>query len=125
MIKKQLATFAIRWVISSVAMFICINWFGGFTEGSEGLRTSFWLYATAGLVFSLVNSVVKPIATIFSLPLLFVTLGVFTVILNAAMVALTIWILPGVKMSFGGALGSCLVISAINFLVNLVVPDVK
>ncbi len=125
MIKKQLATFALRWLISSVAMYICINIFGSFAEGSEGLRTSFWLYVVAGLVFSLINSVVKPIATIFSLPLLFITLGVFTVILNAAMVALTIWILPDVKMNFGGAIGSCLVISLINFLVNLVVPDVK
>jgi putative membrane protein len=79
----------------------------------------------AGLIFSVVNSVVKPIATIFALPLLFLTLGIFTVILNAAMVGLTILILPDVSMTFWGAIGSCLVISVINFLVNLAVPDVK
>ena len=125
MIKKQISTFLIRWLISTVAMYICINMFGIFAEGSEWLKTSFWLYVAAGLIFSLVNSVVKPIATIFSLPLLFLTLGLFTVILNAGMVALTILILPDVSMTFWGAMGSCLVISLINFLVNLVVPDVK
>ncbi len=125
MIKKQISTFLIRWLISTVAMYICINMFGIFAEGSEWLKTSFWLYVAAGLIFSLVNSVVKPIATIFSLPLLFLTLGLFTVILNAGMVALTILILPDVSMTFWGAIGSCLVISLINFLVNLVVPDVK
>ena len=52
-------------------------------------------------------------------------LGLFTVILNAGMVALTILILPDVSMTFWGAIGSCLVISLINFLVNLAVPDVK
>ena len=125
MIKKQLATFLIRWFISTVAMIICINLFGIFDEGAEELRNSSWIYVLAGLVFSLVNSVVKPIAMIFSLPLLFLTLGVFTIVLNAAMVALTILIIPGVSMTFWGAIGSCLVISLINFLVNLVVPDVK
>ncbi len=125
MIKKQIATFLVRWLISTVAMYICINMFGIFEEGTEWLKTSFWLYVAAGLVFSLVNSVVKPIATIFSLPLLFLTLGLFTVILNAGMVALTILMIPDVSMTFWGAMGSCLVISLINFLVNLVVPDVK
>lgn len=125
MIKKQISTFLIRWLISTVAMYICINMFGIFAEGAEWLKTSFWLYVAAGLIFSLVNSVVKPIATIFSLPLLFLTLGLFTVILNAGMVALTILIIPDVSMTFWGAIGSCLVISLINFLVNLAVPDVK
>ena len=125
MIKKQITTFLVRWLISTVAMYICINMFGIFEEGTEWLKTSLWLYAAAGLVFSLVNSVVKPIATIFSLPLLFLTLGLFTVILNAGMVALTILMIPDVSMTFWGAMGSCLVISLINFLVNLVVPDVK
>jgi hypothetical protein len=41
------------------------------------------------------------------------------------MVALTIWILPNVSMSFWGAIGSCLTISLINYLVNITVTDVK
>ena len=123
--KKQMKTFLFRWFVSSVLMFICINIFGQFKEGSEGLQSSFWFYVVAGLVFSLINSIVKPIATIFTLPLIFVTLGLFTLIVNAAMVALTVWILPDVTMTFGGALGSCLLISVINFLVNLTVASVK
>jgi len=125
MIKKQLSTFIIRWLVSTVAMYICLNMFGRFAEGAEAMRSSFWLYVAAGLVFSLVNSVVRPIAMIFSLPLLFLTLGLFTIILNAAMVALTVLFLPDVSMGFWGAIGSCLMISLINFLVNIVVPDVK
>jgi putative membrane protein len=83
------------------------------------------MYAAAGLVFSLVNSFVKPLATIFALPAIFLTLGLFTILVNTAMVGLTIWIIPDVYISFWGAVGSCLVISVINFLVNLAMPDVK
>ncbi len=125
MIKKQFVAFLIRWIVSSVAMYICINFFGEFKEGSEWMQSSFWLYLSAGLIFSLVNTVVKPIATIFALPLIFVTLGLFTLILNAAMVGLTILLIPGVTMSFWGAIGSCLLISFINFLVNIGMPSVK
>ena len=125
MIKRQILAFLLRWLTSCVAMYVCINCFGTFADGSEAVRTSWGFYVIAGLVFSLVNTIVKPIATIFALPLFLVTLGLFTLILNAAMVALTIWIMPDVTMTFWGAIESCLLISLINFLVNLVVPDVK
>ncbi len=125
MVRRQFLAFIIRWIVSSIAMYICINFFGGFKEGSEWMQTSFWLYLSAGLIFSLVNTVVKPIATIFALPLIFLTLGLFTLIVNAAMVGLTILLIPGVTMSFWGAIGSCLVISLINFLVNIGKRSVK
>ena len=125
MVKKQLTSFIIRWVVSSIAMYICINFFGGFEKGYEWMRTSFWLYLSAGLILSLVNAVVKPIATILALPLIVVTLGLFTLLVNAAMVGLTILLIPGVTMGFWGALGSCILISVINFLVNIAMPSVK
>ena len=106
-------------------MWLCLNWFGHFTEGSEYAQNSFWFYALVGLIFSLVNSVLKPIATFFAFPLIIATVGIFTVIVNAAMVGLTVWLVPEVQISFGGALASCLVISIINYLVNLVVADIK
>lgn len=125
MVKKQLLSFLLRWLVSTVAMYICINFFGSFREGSEAMRSSLWLYAAAGLIFSLVNAVIKPLAMIFSLPAIVLTLGLFVIIVNAAVVGFTVLILPDVQMTFGGAICSCLLISLINFLVNLAMPDVK
>lgn len=99
-------------------MWVCIKWFGTTTPGTETI----WLYVAAGLIFSLVNTIVKPILTIFALPLILFTMGIFVFILNAAMVGLTVWLLPDVNMTFGGTLLSCIVISVINYLVNLLVP---
>ena len=106
-------------------MYICINFFATFAEGYEGMRTNFWFYLTAGLIFSLVNTIVKPILLIFSLPFIYVTMGLATILVNVAMVGLTIWIMPEVKMTFLGAVESCLLISLINYLVNLAMSDVK
>jgi putative membrane protein len=118
MIKKQIAFFLLRWLVSSTAMWICITWFGSVVEGAETV----WIYIAAGLIFSLVNAVVKPILTILSLPFIIITLGIFVLILNATMVGLTIWLLPNVQMTFGAAVLSAIVISIINLLVNLLLP---
>lgn len=118
MLTAQSLQFLLRWAISSVSMFVCINLFGSFKPGSEGLKNSFWFYAAAGLLFAIVNAIIKPILTVFSLPLIFLTLGLFSLLLNVAMVGLTIWLIKGVEMTFGGAVLSCIVVALINFFVN-------
>ena len=117
MVKQQILFFLLRWLVASTAMWFCINLFGTVT-GEQNI----WLYAAAGLIFSLVNSFVKPLATIISLPLIILSLGLFSLIVNIAMVALAIWLLPGVEMGFWGVVGSTIVISLINGLVNFLVP---
>ncbi len=118
MIKKQIALFLLRWLVSSTAMWVCFQWFATIEPGTE----TPWLYIAAGLIFSLANTVVKPILTIFALPFIILTMGIFLLILNAAMVGLTVWLLQGVFMTPWQAILSSIVISLINFLVNLLVP---
>jgi len=55
----------------------------------------------AGLLLGVVNAVVRPIAFILTLPITILTLGLFLLVLNAAMVALVAWILPGFHL-YGG-----------------------
>ena len=106
-------------------MFICLRAFAEFKPEAAAMRDSTIFYLCAGLIFSLVNSIVKPLATLFSLPFIFLTFGLFTVIVNAMMVGITVWLLPQVTISFWGAFCSCIVISLINFLVNIVDAGVK
>ena len=118
MIKEQILIFLLRWAVSSVGMWICISLFGHFTAPHD-----FWIFITAGLIFSLVNSTIKPIITTMALPLIILTLGIATLLINIAMVALTIWLLPGVEMDFTGVIVSMLVMWCINYLVNLSIPE--
>ena len=120
MIKNQILVFLLRWAASTAGMWIIINLF---SEVSKTISGDFWLYVVAGLVFSLVNSIIRPLTTLLSLPLIILSMGIFTIIINIAMVALTIWILPGVSISFWGAFAGMLTMSIINGLVNLLVPS--
>lgn len=86
--------FAIRMLISALALF-------GVAYVSDGTLLqveSFWPEAViAALVLAVVNVTVKPIVSLFSLPITFITLGLFSIVINALMLYVVAWIVPGVE----------------------------
>lgn len=127
MIKKQLIRFILGWIASSVGMYFCIQWFGKITSIEEFSSLSinnfyaWWMpYAFAGLAFSLVNALVKPLIKIFALPLAIFTMGISSVIINVAMVALVIYILPGVEMDWFGFAATSSIMSIVNGVISAI-----
>ncbi|MEU6256507.1 phage holin family protein [Streptomyces sp. NPDC047043] len=80
------------------------------------------------LIFGLVNFLVKPIVKLLSLPLLILTLGLFTLIVNALMLLLTSWVADKLDVSFHvegfwtAVLGG-LIISIVSWALHVVLPD--
>ncbi|QOV37144.1 phage holin family protein [Streptomyces ferrugineus] len=80
------------------------------------------------LIFGLVNFVVKPIVKLLSLPLLILTLGLFTLIVNALMLLLTSWLADKFDLSFHvegfwtAVLGG-LIISIVSWALHVLLPD--
>ncbi len=79
-------------------------------------------FLLAGLVFSAINAIVKPVVTALSLPFVLVTMGLFTLVINGLMIWLTIAMLPNIHMSFGWAIVSSLILSLLNYLLNNLTP---
>lgn len=70
----------------------------------------------AALVFGLVNAVVRPVLVLLSLPLTILTLGLFLLVVNAAMLGLTALLLPGFRVDgFGAALLGAIVVSVVSW----------
>lgn len=80
------------------------------------------------LIFGVVNFLVKPIVKLLSLPLLILTLGLFTLVVNALMLLLTSWLADTFDLSFHvegfwtAVLGG-LIISIVSWALNVVLPD--
>jgi len=81
--------FLLRVVITAIGLWVASVWVPGVHIDS----TSTLLLA--GLLLGVVNAIVRPIAIILTLPLTIVTLGLFLLVLNAAMVWLVNKIIPG------------------------------
>ncbi|MER7894840.1 phage holin family protein [Streptomyces sp. NPDC096046] len=80
------------------------------------------------LLFGLVNFLVKPVVKLLSLPLLILTLGLFTLVVNALMLLLTSWLADTLDLSFHvegfwtAVLGG-LIISVVSWALHVVLPD--
>jgi len=63
----------------------------GVTQGADTIGIVL-AYLFIGLIFGVVNALVKPVVSLLSLPLTILTLGLFTIVINAAMLYLTSWL---------------------------------
>jgi len=73
--------------------------------------------AIAALVFGVVNATIGPLLTFFSLPLIFVTLGIFWFVLNAFLLILVSIVVPGVRINgFTPALIGSVVLALVNLI---------
>lgn len=113
MIVRQALGFIIRALASAFGMWLCVTWFGSAANPSDTV-----IFVLAGVVFALLDSLVKPILKLFALPLAIFTLGLSTLIINIAMVALTIYLIPGISMDFWGVAITSVILSLINSIVS-------
>lgn len=68
------------------------------------------------LVFGLVNALVRPVAVLLSLPLTLLTLGLFLLVVNAAMLGLTALLVPGFALDgFWPACWGAIVVSLVSW----------
>jgi putative membrane protein len=73
-----------------------------------------WLLMAA-VVLGLINAVVRPLAVILTLPITFLTLGLFLLVVNAGMLALAAWLLPGMHVSgFWPAFWAGIIVSLVS-----------
>lgn len=86
----------------------------------DGIRVSgFFSALFAAAILSMLNTVLRPIAFILTLPLNILTLGLFTFVLNAAMLKMASGIIPGFEVEgFWTAVGGALLISLIGSILN-------
>ncbi|HET9391227.1 MAG TPA: phage holin family protein [Steroidobacteraceae bacterium] len=87
--------FVLRAVISALGLWLATRLVSGIRiDDAESL-------VLAGLLLGVVNAVVRPIAIILTLPITILTLGLFLLVVNTAMVALVAGILPGFHITGG------------------------
>jgi putative membrane protein len=85
----------------------------------------FWAFVIGAAVLGVANAVLKPLLAILTLPLIIVTLGVFYLAINIAMLALAEWIAPDFSINgFWTYVGAVVVIWAVNWVADQVQDDV-
>lgn len=112
--------FLIRWALNSFGLWIAAKLLGSGYEDID-ITAHFAGFLLAGLIFSLVNVVLKPILIILSLPAILLTLGLFMLIVNGVMVYISLKIAPGFSMTFVNSIITGMILSLINYIVSAII----
>lgn len=107
----------LRWLLNAIALLLIANLLPGFHVDS------FYAALIAALVLGLVNILIKPILLLLTLPITIVSLGLFTLVINALMLLLVSSVVKGFTIdtfgvAFLGAILLWLVSMAINILLT-------
>lgn len=115
--KQQFFVFLLRWLLNSFGLWIAVRLLGS-GYSSDQVDASVAIFLTAGLVFSLLNSVIRPIVIILSLPAILLTLGLFIIVVNGLMVYLSLKMVPDLSMTFFNSIFAGMILSLINYIVS-------
>ncbi len=104
----------IRLIVNAVALWAAASWINGIhLEGTVGQ------VILLALIFGLVNAIIKPIVKILAFPLIILTLGLLTLVINALMLMLTAAMTDILKVDgFIPALLGSIVISLVSLVLS-------
>lgn len=112
--------FAIRWFVSSLGLWIAAGLLGD--KISYDSRLS--VIIVGGLVLAVINSVIKPLVVLLSLPAILFSLGLFMIVINGLMVLLASKLYHPLDVTnFGAAMLAGMIIGLVNYLVNTILED--
>ncbi|MCK8676336.1 phage holin family protein [Streptomyces lichenis] len=120
--------FLVKTIANAAALAVAIWLLADITLTGDSTGRKAWTLVLVALVFGVVNVLVKPLVRLLTLPLYVLTLGLFTLVVNALMLLLTSWLADKLDLSFHvegfwtAVLGG-LIISVVSWGLNLVLPD--
>ncbi|QHY96768.1 Membrane protein of unknown function [Streptomyces sp. S4.7] len=122
--------FVVKTIANAGALAVAIWLINDITLTGDSTGKKALALVVVALIFGVVNFVVKPIVQLLTLPLFIVTLGLFTLVVNALMLLLTSWFADKLDLSFHvegfwtAVLGG-LIISIVSWALNVALPDDK
>jgi putative membrane protein len=109
----------LRVAINAIALWVAASLIDGITL-SDDLPS----VIVVAVVFGLVNAFIRPIARLISFPFLVLTLGLFTLVVNAIMLQITDALTSGIDVDgFWTSILGAFVISVVSWILSIFLPD--
>lgn len=119
---SSLNRFLIRWLVCSLGLWIAAS----FLSNSISYDQKLEVIIISGLVLAIINSVLKPVLVILSLPALLISLGLFMIIINGLTVFLASKLYTPLHITnFAAAVFAGIIIGLVNYLVSTIIPSKK
>lgn len=119
--KGPIARFLVRWFVCSFGIWVAAALLSSLSYGGN-----IAVVIIAGLILAIINTIIKPLIVILSLPAILFSLGLFMIVINGFMVALASWLYSDLVVEgFGTAMIAGLIIGLVNYLVSVILENKK
>jgi putative membrane protein len=113
-------SFLVRWFVCSLGLWIAAGLLGGSIDYQNKIR----VIVISGLILAAVNTLVKPVVVLVTLPAILLSLGLFMIVINGLMVLVASKLYgPLMVTNFGAAMLAGMVIGLVNYLVVTILED--
>jgi putative membrane protein len=118
----------VKLLVNAVALAIATWLLAGITLRGSSTTARIVTLLVVAAIFAVINSFVRPLAKLLSLPFIVLTLGLLIFVINALMLLLTSWISGRLDLAFHvdgfwTALVGSLIVSVVSWLLNVFLPD--
>lgn len=118
--RTALTEFILRWFVSSLGLWVAANLLGG----SIDYQSKFRVIVISGLILALVNTLVRPIIVLISLPAILFSLGLFIIVINGLMVVIASKLYEPLQVTnFWAAMLAGMIIGLVNYLVITILEE--
>jgi len=115
--------------INAVSIWIATLVIPGVSVGGASLGQQVLTLVIVGVLFGLINTFIKPIVKLFTLPLYLFTLGLISFVVNALMLKIVEWLSGRIGIAFDAGpffwstLGAAVIVTFVSMILNVIVPD--
>ncbi|MDR1236860.1 MAG: phage holin family protein [Propionibacteriaceae bacterium] len=115
--------FLVRFLASAAALAVATYLLPGIHTDAVTDQDKIWIVLGVAVIFGIVNAVVKPLFKFVATPIIFLTLGLFLLVVNAMLLQLVAWLSGIVGLSWrvddwGSAFLGALIVSVVSFILN-------
>lgn len=113
----NLQPFLLHWAITALSLWVASHVFQGVKFAGTGALL------VSAVLLGFANAIVKPFLVVLTLPLTFITFGLFLLVINALMILLVARLVKGFKVAgFWTALWASVFVSVLSFLIGAWLP---
>src|SRR3954452_18576872 len=109
---------AVAWAINLAALWVADALWDGVTINGAAA------FIIGSAVLGIANTIIKPLLALLTLPLILITLGLFYLVINIAMVGLAEWIAPNFSIDgFWSYVGTVVIVWLVNWIAQRVLDE--
>ncbi|MBP9761946.1 phage holin family protein [Candidatus Saccharibacteria bacterium] len=113
-------TYLLRWFVCALGLWIA----AGLLKGAVDYQDRLMVVIIGGAVLAIINTLIKPLLILVSIPAILISLGFFILVINGATVYLASRLYPSLHIeSFGVAVVTGLIIGLVNYLVTAILDS--